>query len=206
MTTGDGATTSVRFFEELYAVVAGLGLALAAEQIIDLGHGTVPIVWDHVPVFFAYLNLAFALAHSSVRYLQLAYEEGLLGPPSKVRVLVDVVLGVGHFLWLIGMSFVITRPVVFVWFAMALLLGRPARDGILRVAGHDRLGFDDKVARVHLIAIAMFGIILAAAQLVPDDGWLLRIAILVVSAAYGLGLYITAFDHFFGSAEERSTS
>ena len=82
--------TSLRFFEELYAVVVGLGLAVAVEQVLDLGSDDV-VSLENVPLFLAYLNLAFPLAHASVRYLDLAYSEDQLSF-GRSRVLGDLVL------------------------------------------------------------------------------------------------------------------
>src|SRR3712207_3630169 len=106
-----GAPTG--FFEELYAIVVGLGLAVAVEHVVDLDRDGIPVALGEIPLFLAYLNIAFALAHASVRYLQLAYSESAVGALGRVRVIADLVLGVGHFLWLIGLSFLIGRPVVF---------------------------------------------------------------------------------------------
>ena len=105
MRSGRNDSTPVAFFEELYAIVVGLGLALAVEQVIDLNRSGLPVATEHIPVFLGYLNIAFALAHASVRYLQLAYVESALGSMSRGRVVADLVLGVGHFLWLMALSF-----------------------------------------------------------------------------------------------------
>ena len=193
--------TSVRFFEQLYAIVVGLGLAVAVEQIIDPDSTGFPIAFEHVPIFLAYLNIGFALAHSSVRYLELGYEDRLLGNLGKGRVLGDLVLGVGHFLWLITLSFLVTRPLPFVYVMIVLLIGRPVRDGIIRLTGRQTLSFDDKVAAIHLVTVAFLGAALAVAEAAGTDGEnpIFRGAVLAASLVYGLGLYLTAFPFFFGS-------
>lgn len=202
MTIGRGGSTSVRFFEQLYAIVVGLGLAVAAEQVIDL-EKEIPIAWGEVPLFFAYLNIGFALAHSSIRYMELAYEDRALGRLGKGRVIWDISLGVGHFLFLIGLSFVISRPLVFIYFAIVLLLGRPLRDGILRMAGRERLEFDDKVATIHIITIVFLAAILVVSGLTggSTESATVKVAVLAASLLYGLGLYLTAFEYFFGGPE-----
>ena len=194
------------FFQELYAVVVGLGLALAVEQIIDLGRTGVPVDLEHVPVFLAYLNIAFALAHGSVRYLELAYLERRLGPLGKGRVVGDLALGVGHFLWLIVLSFLITRPVAFACTAILLLVGRPARDGVLVLGRRERLDFDRKIATVHLVTIAVLGAGLLVSRLAGQDAeaWVMRTVTLAASLVFGLGLYVMAFADFFPFTEEIS--
>jgi hypothetical protein len=203
-----GQRTTTGFFQELYAVVVGLGLALAVEQVIDLSRSGVPVELEHVPVFVGYLNLAFALAHASVRYLDLAYVDQRLGALGKARVIGDLGLGVGHFLWLIVLSFLITRPVAFAYVAVLLLVGRPARDALLALGGRDRLDFDRKVAISHLLTIAVLGAGLLVSYLAGEDSetWIMRSTILGASLIFGLSQYIFAFSAFFPFAEESDTA
>lgn len=204
MRTSGAHGSPTGFFEELYAVVVGLGLAIAVEGVVDLGRDGIPITFEQLPVFLAYLNIAFALAHASVRYLQLAYTGSAFGMLGRGRVIGDLVLGVGHFLWLIGLSFLISRPVAFLWGAIILLLGRPIRDLLLMGARRERLDFDRKVFFVHLVAIGTIAVSLAATLVVTGatEIWLLRIGALVASIVFGLGLYLVAFDFFFPANEE----
>ncbi|HWL66068.1 MAG TPA: hypothetical protein VNP73_08855 [Actinomycetota bacterium] len=197
--------SAAAFFEELYAIVVGLGLAFAVEQVIDLDRPVLPVRADYLPIFLAYLTLAFALAHSSVRYLQLAYDQrGIV--LDKVRVVADLFLGVGQFLLLIALSLLITRPGVFAFGAIVLLIGRPLRDLVLTLSGHDRLDLDRKVARLHIAVVLILGIALGAGQLVPArmEDLVLKVATLAASLGFGLGLYIGAFDFFFPRENEAS--
>ena len=197
----------VRFFEELYAVVVGIGVALSVEQLIRLERSGFPIAIEHVPVFLGYLNIAFALAHSSVRYLDLAYVDRAAGPFGRGRVLGDLALGVGQFLWLILMSFLVTRPAMFAYVAIALLIGRPTRDGLLMLSSRPRLAFDNKVARIHLVTIAVFLLGLAMAAFAEDQSlWILRGTALIASLVFGLGLYLSAFPFFFGTTEDNTSA
>ena len=193
----------VGFFEELYAIVVGLGLALSVEQVIDLDRAGLPVSTEHVPLFLAYLNIAFALAHASVRYLQLAYVEKDLGELGRGRVIGDLVLGVGHFLWLMALSFLITRPSAFAYAAIALLIGRPLRDGFLMLAKRPRLDFDKKVAAIHLATIGavlatLFTRWLTTAEM---EVWTMRVGLLISSLLFGLGMYTFAFPYFFWTPE-----
>ena len=194
---------TVRFFEELYAIVVGLGLALAIEQIVDLDKDGLPILVEHLPVFLAYLNIAFPLAHSSVRYLELAYVDKDAGALSKQRVLGDLALGMGHFLFLLSLSFLVTRPAAFAGSALLLLIGRPARDVLISLGRGTVLPFDRKVAHIHVLAMILLGITLIAAAPLNDESevWTARIGILITSLIYAIGLYLWAFEYFFSDNE-----
>ena len=196
MSAGRRDGNPLGFFEELYAVVVGLGLALALEQVIDLESSGVPIAGEHVPLFLAFLNIAFALAHASVRYLQLAYIERAIGEFRRGRVIADLVLGVGHFLWLMALSFLITRPTAFAYAAIVLLVGRPIRDGILMLGKRPVLEFDKKIASVHLVTIAALALVLVLTAF-TDGSWVLRGGVLAASLTFGLGTYLFAFSYFF---------
>jgi hypothetical protein len=196
-----GEATTVRFFEQLYAIVVGLGLALAVEQVLDLGGDGASVRFEHVPLFLAYINLAFPLAHASVRYLEIAYVDRAAGPLGRGHVLADLSLGTGHFLWLITLSFLVTSPTAFVWVAIVLLVGRPWRDLLISLAGRRPLDFDRAVARVHLVAIAVLLCLVAVSRVVEGsaDLWVLRAGGLAGSFIFAIGLYLTAFRFFFPS-------
>ena len=198
-----GETTTVRFFEQLYAIVVGLGLALAVEQALDLERSGIPVSFEQLPLFLAYLNLAFPLAHASVRYLELAYVDRVVGTLSKGRVLRDLALGTGHFLLLIALSLLISRPIAFTYGAVLLLVGRVGRDVILWLIGHRLLEFDRKVARIHSVTVICLLVSGLGAQLVAGDGeaWAARIGTLAASFVFALGLYLSAFTFFFSNED-----
>jgi hypothetical protein len=195
-----GELTTVRFFEELYAIVVGLGLAVSVERILDFGSKAPLVEFRDLALFLAYLNFAFPLAHASIRYLDLAYVDRAI-PLGKARVLGDLALGMGHFLWLIALAFLVTRPFVFVWVAVALLIGRPIRDAIVAIFGGETLGFDRVVARVHLICIgALVALALTGVALDDDAGRVVvRAGTLAVALGFALGHYLGAYDYFFPS-------
>lgn len=195
-------TTS--FFEELYAVVVGLGLAVSVQEVVDVG-ADVPFRLSELPLFFAYLNVAFALSHASVRYLQLAYARA--PRPAKGRVVADLVLGVGHFLWLIALPFFIPRPTAFLVVMLVLLAGRPLRDVILRATRHETLDFDRKVAVIHLATIAIVAATLGVAAIAPSDAAtpVAKAGGVLGSLVFGLGLYLYAFDFFFATEGDPDT-
>ena len=198
-----GESTTVRFFEQLYAIVVGLGLALAVEQVLDLGSGDLSVRFANLPVFLAYINIAFPLAHASVRYLELAYVDRTVGRLGKGRVLADLMLGTGHFLWLITLSFLVARPAAFVWVAIVLLVGRPGRDLLVYAAGRQPLQFDRTVARVHLVAIAVFLCVVVASLFTAGSAelWTLRLGALAGSLTFAITLYLSAFGFFFATED-----
>ncbi len=53
------ATNPLRFCEQLYAVVVGLGLALSANHVVQFSQRGVPVDAKHIPLFVAYLAFAF---------------------------------------------------------------------------------------------------------------------------------------------------
>ncbi|HEV3473492.1 MAG TPA: hypothetical protein VG408_09885 [Actinomycetota bacterium] len=93
-------------------MIVGLGLALSAEQLIDLERSGVPVRWEHVPLFTTYLALALPFSHASVRYLDLTYLGRSVG---ATRTVADIIYGGGNFIWLIALAFFVSRPVVFGW-------------------------------------------------------------------------------------------
>jgi hypothetical protein len=201
-----GELTTVRFFEELYAIVVGLGLAVSVERILDFGSKAALVELRDLALFLAYLNFAFPLAHASIRYLDLAYVDRAIAL-GKARVLGDLALGMGHFLWLIALAFLVTRPFVFVWVAVALLIGRPIRDGLVAAFGGAALAFDRVVARIHLISVAaLIALALVGLALGDDTGRsVVRIGTLAIALGFALGHYLGAYDYFFPtrtSAEE----
>lgn len=103
------------------------------------------------------------------------------------------------FLWLLTLSFLITRPIAFTVIAIVLLIGRPTRDIILRLAGHEWLDFDRKVATIHLVTILALAIGLGAALAAPSSSeeLVMKSVTIVASLGFGLGLYLWAYDHFF---------
>jgi hypothetical protein len=189
------------FFGDLYAVVLGLGLVLGVEQVVDLSRDGIPVSPRDLALFFAYLNFAFALAHASVRYLQLAYGEEGLGPLRKGRVVADLILGIGHFLLLIALPLFISRPSTFLWTTVLLLLGRPVRDWILRWGRHPTHDFDRKVAAVHLVCLAFLILTILIGQSIGAGSrdLVLRAGAVIASVLFGMGSYLFAFEFFFPS-------
>jgi hypothetical protein len=186
----------VRFFQELYAVVVAVSLALAVNGIVDLHKSGVPILWQHVPLFVSWVAVAMPFAHVGVRYLDLR------GPIGRGRALGDLFFGAGVFLWFIALALFVSRPAVFGYSLVLFLAGSILRHLILRLLPHDPVwGEQGRFNAVNAIAMAGCLLVLVAAQLALDgnaERWAIRIGVLAVSVAYPIAVYLTSHDFFYG--------
>ena len=192
----------IRFFKELYPVVVGVALALAAEQIVDLHKSGVPIRWEHLPLFVAWIAVAMPFAHLAVRYLDFTYGRRERGETvGKVFTLGNVAFGAGHFLWLIGLALFVTRPFVFGYGLVIFFGGVVIRATFLRLHPRGWLApVEERANLVHACCIGAWLVILVFAQLMLDGTvqvWVARAGVLAVSVAYPFALYLSAYDLFF---------
>jgi hypothetical protein len=192
----------IRFFKELYPVVVGVALALAAEQIVDLDRAGVPIRWEHVPLFIAWIAVAMPFAHLAVRFLDFTYGRRESGRPvSKAYTLANVVFGAVHFLALIALALFVTRPFVF-GYGLVIFFGTIGmRAAIMQVHPKGWLAPVERRANLlHAGCIAAWLLILLPSQLVLHgsvQAWTVRIGVATVGAAYANLLYLTSYDLFF---------
>ena len=197
----------LRFCEQLYSIVVGLGLALAAEQVVDLSKSGVPVVWERVPLFVAFLTIAFPYAHGAVRYIDLVYVEGRLGPIPPARAIADVLFDGVRMWWLIALSFFVSRPLVFGYVLIFLLLSGSSRVAIARLTGtrtHSRLERNlDRVNGIMLIATALIVVIAQLGFEGSTEDSVARIGVLAASLGYPLAFYVSSFRYFFAGANER---
>ena len=190
-TSGD----PLRFFNDLYTVVVGVALTLSVEQLVDLDRPGIPILWEHVPLFVAWLAVAFPFAHVFIRYLDL---EGMAG---RGLAMGNIFVGATHYLWIIALALVTTRPVVFGYGLVVFLTGVLARDLFLRF--HPRVPLSDlerAVAPVFAVAVAGWLAVMLLGQLTLDgdaEVWAIRGGVLAVSLVFAFGIYLRAFDFFF---------
>jgi hypothetical protein len=82
-----------RHLQEVYAVVLGVTLVLAVEQVIETGGDGSPFRGELVLPFLAFVSLAFSIYHWGV--------------------FVDLLVGTFELLTLIGLSILISRPSTF---------------------------------------------------------------------------------------------
>ena len=200
----EGAVNTVnplRFCEQLYAVVVGLGLALAAGLVVDLSRSGVPVIWDRVPMFVAYLSIAFPYAHGAVRYIDLAYVERRLGPIPRARAITDVLLDGVRMWWLIALSLVISRPLVFGYVLVFLLLSGTGRSVIARVT-HTATRSDlevclDRVNGALLIATLVIVVVAQVAFDGATEEAVARYGLLAAALIYPIAFYVTSARYFF---------
>jgi len=192
----------VRFFRDLYAVVVGVGMAFAAEQIVDLKRRGVPIRWEHVPLFVAWIAIAIPFAHTAVRYIDFIHERWTSGEPFRRAFTVgNIVFGAGHFMWLIALAFFVTRPFVFGYGVVIFLGGVAVQAAVLHL--HPRGWLHAVEARANVIqagCVAALLVVLLIAQFGLEGAarpWVARIGILAIGIAYPTVLYVWAFELFF---------
>lgn len=199
-----GTVNPLRFCEQLYSIVVGLGLALAAEQVIDLGRPGVPVLWERVPLFVAFLSVAFPYAHGAVRYIDLAYVEGGLGPIPPARAIADVLLDGARMWWLIVLSFFVSRPLVFAYVLIFLLLTGTGRT-VLSRATHtpSRSDLETNLDRINGVMLLLTAVIVAIAQVGfegPNEEAVVRYGILTAALIYPVAFYIGSSEYFFPTA------
>ena len=113
-------TGPVKYLQDLYVVVLGVAVVLAAEQIIAPEKGGVPVEWSVLPLFVAFGLIAFPTYHGIGAYLDLTY--GASGTQVRpLRVVADFVAGFLQFFLLIALALLISRPVYFAATMMLLL-------------------------------------------------------------------------------------
>ena len=192
----------IRFFKELYPVVVGVALALAAQQIVDLHKTGVPIRWEHLPLFIAWIAVAMPFAHLAVRFLDFTYGRRESGETvGKVFTLGNVAFGAGHFLWLIALALFVTRPLVFGYGLVIFFGGVVIRALVLQLHPRGWLApVEERANLVHVVCIAVWLAVLVVSQLVLHGDvqlWAVRTGVLAVSVAYPFALYLSSYNLFF---------
>ncbi|MFN2544271.1 MAG: hypothetical protein ABR600_06840 [Actinomycetota bacterium] len=192
----------IRFFKELYPVVVGVGLALAAQQIVDLRRSGVPIRWEHVPLFVAWIAVAMPFAHLAVRFLDFTYGRRELGATvGRAYTLGNVAFGAGHFLGLMALALFVTRPFVFGYGLVIFLGGIVIRAALMRVHPKGWLApVEERANLVHAGCIGGWLVVLIVCQLFLDGSaqtWVARGGVAAVGIAYPFLLYLSAYELFF---------
>ncbi len=166
-----------RHLQDFYAVILGVALVLAFEEVVDAAEESSPIDWGSIPLFLAFAALAFSYYHGSVRYLDVMYSSE--GPElSKLRIYSDLLFGAADMMLLIALSILISRPLYFLA-VMALLFAF----AVIRVAVLKRLlpreqifGLETDFAAIHIGLLPAFvGIFLVARTI--DDAESQRLAV-----------------------------
>ena len=117
----------------------------------------------------------------------------------------NIAFGAGHYLGIIALALFVTRPLVFGWALVIFLAGVLARELFLRL--HPTGWVSDverKVSPVFAVATAgWLAVMLVAQPALNGDAqdWLIRGGVLAVSLVFAFGIYLRAFEFFFGSRE-----
>ena len=191
----------VRFFKDLYAVVVGVALTLAVEQLVDLERDGVPIRWEHVPLFISWVSVAFPFAHIFVRYLDVLYGKRIEGGAGRGLAMGNIFVGATHYLWIIALALFFTRPLVYGYAVVLFLAGTLIRDLVLRM--HPRAWHSDlerRVAPVFILTTVGGLVVMLVAQLALEGSmrdWTIRGGVLALSLVFAFGIYLRAYDYFF---------
>ena len=190
----------MRFCEQLYAVVVGLGLALGASQVVDVTKTGIPVVAENIPLFVAYLSFAFSLAQGAVRYLDLVYVERACGPITPGRAILDALVDGVRMWWLIVLSLFIVRPVIFGYVLIFVLVTGFIRSIGGRILGVEPPALERKLDRVNIGMLVVTAAVVLVAQFAFEGDAqesVVRIGIQVAALAYPVATYASSFREFF---------
>jgi hypothetical protein len=190
----------------VYAVVLGVALVLAVEQVIDLRDGGSPFRGRLILPFLAFVSLAFSIYHWGVTYLDRRYVERT-GGLSRSGVFVDLLIGTSELLAVIGLSILISRPVVFAVGVSALLGFEVLAGLVLRTArNYERLGpFPNTYLWLNLISVALLVAVLLILGLTLEvvGDLAAGLAVLVVAVGRTAAFYASGFDVLFADDNPR---
>ena len=161
----------VRHLQEVYAVVLGVALVLAVEQIIRVESDGSPFRGRLVLPFLAFVSLAFSIYHWGVTYLDRRYPDQGGGSLSRPGVFVDLLIGTSELLALIALSILISRPPVFAVGVLVVLAFEVGAGLALAAIGNYRgLGaFPRAYLWVNLGTAVVLGVALLILQAVSED-------------------------------------
>jgi hypothetical protein len=154
-----------RHLQDFYAVILGVALVLAVEEIVDAAEESSPIDWASIPLFLAFAALAFSYYHGSVRYLDVMYSSE--GPElSKLRVYSDLLIGAIDMMLLIALSILISRPLYFLAVITVLFAFEVVRVAILKrfLPREQIFGLETDFALIHIGLIPVFAAIFLIAR------------------------------------------
>lgn len=190
-----------RHLQDFYAVILGVALVLAVEQVVDAASESAPIDWRSIPLFGAFAVLAFSYYHGSVRYLDVMYEAE--GPElSKVRVYSDLLIGAVDMMLLIALSILVSRPLYFLGVITLLFLFGVVRVGILKrfVPADQIFQLETDFAKMHLVLIPAFVALFFYARTtesVDSQRLLVGIPVMTMVLIRSILSYRRSFDLYF---------
>jgi hypothetical protein len=185
-----------RHLQEVYAVVLGVALVLAVEQVIDTGGDGSPFRGQLVLPFLAFVSLAFSVYHWGVTYLDRRYADGRATTGSRWGVFVDLLVGTFELLTLIGLSILISRPLTFAVGVVIVLTFEVVAGVVLgAVRNYQSLGaFPRTYLWLNLATVALLVLALLILEVTSEGAGELAAGLVVFIAAvartavfYGLG-------------------
>lgn len=185
-----------RHLQEVYAVVLGVALVLAVEQVIHTGGEGSPFRGELVLPFLAFVSLAFSIFHWGVTYLDRRYADRTAATRSRLGVFVDLLVGTSELLALIGLSILISQPRTFA-VGVVILLAFEVVAGLVLAAAHnyESLGaFPRTYLWLNLATVALLGLVLVILEGTSEGAGEFAAGVVVFVAAaartaffYGLG-------------------
>ena len=192
-----------RHLQEVYAVVLGVALVLAVEQVVHVD--VTPIRYRLVLPFLAFVSLAFSIYLWGVTYLDRRYANRRGARLSPFGVGVDLLVGMAELLLLIGLSILIARPLMFAVGALALL-GFEVIAGLALLAARNyaRLGrFPFTYLWINLASavVLAFALLVLHASLQDIGDVPAGLAVFTVAVARTAAFYATGYNLFFGDED-----
>ncbi len=157
-----------RHLQEVYAVVLGIALVLAVEQVIHVGGEGSPFRGQLVLPFLAFVSLAFSIYHCGVTYLDRRYADRTAGTRSRSGVFVDLLVGTSELLALIGLSILISQPPTFA-VGVVIVLGFEVIAGLVLGAArnYETVGaFSRTYLWLNLASVALLGLALLTLRVI----------------------------------------
>jgi hypothetical protein len=190
-----------RHLQDFYAVILGVALVLAVEEIVDAAEESSPIDWGSIPLFIAFAALAFSYYHGSVRYLDVMYSNE--GPDlSKLRVYSDLFIGAIDMMLLIALSILISRPLYFLSVLTLLFVFEVVRVAVLKqfVPKEQIFPLETEFALIHLVLIPIFIVIFLVARTMDtadSQRLVVGIPLMVLVVVRSIVSYRRSFELYF---------
>jgi hypothetical protein len=112
---------SVRDLKNLYSAVAGLGLALAVYNLLDINRSPVPVRWELFPFFVAFLVTLLPFYHGALRHLDITYIEHGGKQIASGALFVDFLMLFFESCLLLALAVLIPKPRMFAEFLTVLI-------------------------------------------------------------------------------------
>ena len=200
---GDSRQRTVGHLQGLYTVVVGVALAAALTNLIDQDSG-VPIRWEALPYFVAYLFTLVPFYHGALRHSDIAYFENPSSHTKPGALMADWSLLFVEGCVLLALALLIDRPVPFMYSLIALL----GFDAIWAFLAH--LAFSPGLsehqaeaqwARINIVAVLLLVVaavfldsIDAASKPVDTYRWILVLSIAVGRTVWD---YVSGWSFYY---------